>query len=457
MDPKATTRAVSGPPSFHAGDTVDRYRIVREAGRGGMGTIYLARDTMLQRMVALKVLPREYVSLREHRERFVREAQAAAKIRHPNVVAVHDVCMSSPPYIVMEYLEGETFEALLRREAPISFERALEILLPVMSAASAAHESRVIHRDLKPANIMLTRERDGALTPKVLDFGISKVAKVTREFRAVAPRDLELTDRDAQLGTPNYMAPEQDGSHDDVGPWSDAYPIGLMLYRAVTGRLPFIGTSAQDVLYQKHRGGFIRPTTFPFGLPQELDLWMGRALSPDPRRRFRSMREMALDLLRFAPEPLRARWTPVFDPGEDLSDPHGPPPEAHHEASLSITADGAPTVSSLPPPPRLSARERYLLSALAAVSLLALSLGLHTLRRDPPPAAVVIQSTPPARTEAPPAASEPTVPTAPSALAPPAAPPRPVAVRPVRPLARAGHVPLGRGDFVTMPPLGGRR
>ncbi|MFO0604316.1 MAG: protein kinase [Polyangiales bacterium] len=462
MEPAVPARA-SAEPAFRPGDAVDRYRIVREAGRGGMGAIYLARDTVLRRMVALKVLPREFVTLREHRERFVREAQAAAKIRHPNVVAVHDVCLSTPPYIVMEYLEGETFESLLRREAPMSIEQAMEVLLPVMSAVAAAHESRVIHRDLKPANIMLTRERDGALTPKVLDFGISKVAKVTREFRAAAPRDLELTDRDAQLGTPNYMAPEQDGSHDEVGPWSDAYPLGLMLYRAVTGRLPFIGTSAQDVLYQKRRGGFTSLTTFPFGLPDGLDLWMGRALSPDPRRRFRSVREMATALLAFAPEPLRARWSPVFAPPDDGHHAPTPAHDAHAEGSLSTTGDLPPTASSTPAPAKLSRRERVLVGALAGVTLLAASLGVRTWRRDATPAPVIVQAAPPtrteatpARTEAPPAASEPSVPpTSPAVTAaPPAVSPRPAAVAGnARP--RPATVPLGRGEWVTAPQLGG--
>ncbi len=194
------------------------------------------------------------------RERFVREAQAAAKICHRNVVAVHDVCDGEPPFIVLQYLQGETLDALLKREGPLPLSRALDLLLPVISAVRAAHEAGVIHRDLKPANIMLARERDGELTPKVLDFGISRIAQVTGLFHAASPAgSLDLTGEGDCMGTPSYMPPEQHGAQQLVGPWSDVYALGLMLYVALTGKRAFPGRSAPEVLRSEAPRGASRP------------------------------------------------------------------------------------------------------------------------------------------------------------------------------------------------------
>ncbi len=385
--------------SLKTGEQLDRYVILREAGRGGMGTIYQARDTVLGREVALKVLAREYESHREHRERFVREAQAAAKIRHRNVVAVHDVSVRGALYIVMEYLRGETFEAFVRREAPVSFERALESLMPVMAAVSAAHDSSVIHRDLKPANIMLAHEGDGSVTPKVLDFGISKVSREAGARGVARSDDPDLTSDDQQLGTPSYMAPEQDGHHRAVGPWSDAYAIALMLYLAVTGKRAFTGRSVVEVMVAKRIGRFDAPSSYPFNLPPALDAWMLRALSPDVRDRYASVREMATDLLAFAPREARAQWESVFalerpaslDP-LDLSTRYGAstsaPPAADvsaRDAVLDVslppdTVERSSVEVPAPPPPRAAAsrRERSLVAALA---LMGVALGV-TLVRD---------------------------------------------------------------------------
>jgi eukaryotic-like serine/threonine-protein kinase len=308
--------------AFQIGEQIDRYLILGEAGRGAMGKIYQARDVILGRVVALKVLPEEYSGRHEYRERFVREARAAAKIRHRNVVAVHDVHVhaSDPLYIVMEFLEGETFDVFLKREAPVAFDRALEVLLPVMSAVIAAHENRVIHRDLKPANIMLCRERDGTHTPKVLDFGISKLTSTAALGRSSAATDLNLTSDDQQLGTPNYMAPEQDGDHHLVGPWSDGYSIAQMLYLCLTGHRAFVGSSVQEVIAAKRRGVFPAPSSFPFGLPPGLDAWMSRAMHADTTQRFQTLREAALALLALSPPASQTRWLPEFSPDDLVVD-----------------------------------------------------------------------------------------------------------------------------------------
>jgi len=496
---------VATPTPLQPGAMVDRYRIVRQVGRGAMGTIHLAHDTVLDRQVALKVLPDTLRARPEHWERFLREAQAAAKIRHPNVVAIHDVCLSVPPYIVMEYLEGETFEAFLRREAPMALDQALAVLLPVVSALMAVHETGVVHRDLKPSNIMLVRERDGSFSPKVLDFGISKLQLTVREPRGVAPQALELTAHDALLGTPNYMAPEQDGSQGDVGPWSDTYALALTLYRAVTGRLPFSGANAQEVLYRKRCGTFVPLATFPFGLPEGLDRWMQRALHPDPQKRFRSMQELGVELLPFVSEPQRARWENIFVPSEAPEPfaqgsfaqlPAPPlPPRLPGEGTASITVDFTATRSVSSPVSRALRASRwpgFLLTALATVSLLAMARVVlrsqghrpASFSRAPlssghspgiPSQALATVPTPlhlplnsgtssqvPATVQTPPLPSSTVAPrstegTSRSSL--PSAASRlqfaKVRVRPPRRLPQGAIVPLGQGEFVT-DPLQGR-
>ncbi len=321
------------PDRFKPGARIGRYLVVQEIGRGGMGAIHLARDTVLRRMVALKVLSASGLSQRGVRERFVREAQAAAKIHHRNVVAVHDVSVGDPPFIVLEYLRGETLDALLKREAPLSFAHATELLLPVMSAVMAAHDAGVVHRDLKPANVMLVAERDGSLTPKVLDFGISKLGHVTQRFRAAAPTDLDLTAHDQFMGTPSYMPPEQHGAQHDVGPWSDVYALALMLYQAVTGTRAFVGRSAELVLAAKVRGYFKVPSSFPYGVPAALDAWMTKALAPDPTQRFATMRDAALALVPLLDAAHRARWERVFEVPDDDA-----PTELTHVATVTQSA-----------------------------------------------------------------------------------------------------------------------
>ncbi len=406
--------------TYKPGDRVDRYVILGEAGRGGMGAIYQARDPMLQRMVALKVLPPEYNRQREYRERFIREAQAAGKIHHRNVVAVHDVSVREPPYIVMEYLRGETFDAFIKREAPVSLERTLDCLAPVMAAVIAAHECGVIHRDLKPANVMLAIERDGTVTPKVLDFGISKLTRPD----APSPTgrihdDPELTGDDQQIGTPSYMAPEQDGDHRAVGPWSDAYSIALMVYLALTGKKAFSGPGSIGVIVAKRLGHFTPPSEFPFNLPAGIDPWMKRALAVDVSERFADVREMARALLAIAPDAVRTRWEPLFaretSPSPavpiDLAEGYGPsapaptlsgievplPPRRDRTPVAPVAKTPTPAVVEAPaevslgakarvtpaPPSSLKRRERALMGTVALLAAVLCVLVARELRRTP--------------------------------------------------------------------------
>src|SRR5947209_10727305 len=193
-----------------------KYRIVRLMGEGGMGAVYEAVHPVLKKRFAIKTLLPTVAVQRDARARFLREAEAASRINHPNVVAVLDVgTEGDTPYLVMEFLEGETLDALLARRTVLPVADAVDLMLPVISAVSTAHEHGVIHRDLKPQNIFLSRGPWGEAIPKVLDFGVSKLVD---DGEAVA-----LTGTQAMLGTVTYMSPEQARGARGVDARSDQY------------------------------------------------------------------------------------------------------------------------------------------------------------------------------------------------------------------------------------------
>jgi serine/threonine-protein kinase len=220
----STTRESGNPPkNLEPGETFGRYRIVRKLGAGGMGSVYEAEHQELGRRVALKMLHRDLTHTPEVVARFLREARATAKVRHPHVVDVQDVgSEGGAPFLVMEYLDGEDLASLLVREGRLAVERATDLLLPVLAGVDAAHQAGIVHRDLKPENIFLLRAPGGELHPKVLDFGIAKVLDPAGS--------LTLTRTASLLGTPYYMSPEQARGARDVDGRTDQYALGVILY-----------------------------------------------------------------------------------------------------------------------------------------------------------------------------------------------------------------------------------
>src|SRR6185437_10249782 len=219
----ATSRKSAVPVSEHkAGDLVgEKYRLLREAGEGAMGTVWVALNTALECEVAIKLIRAE-VRLPVMATRLLREARAAAKLSHPAIVRVFDLGQTSQgdPYIVMELIEGESLADLLEREKQLAPERAVQIILPVVSGMRAAHDRGIIHRDLKPANIVLARCDDGYRQPKVIDFGIAKLR---------SPREMNTTGS-FLLGTPQYMSPEQAAGGVPVDHRTDIWSLCAMLY-----------------------------------------------------------------------------------------------------------------------------------------------------------------------------------------------------------------------------------
>jgi TolB-like protein/predicted Ser/Thr protein kinase len=276
--------------------TISHYHITEKLGGGGMGVVYEAEDTKLQRRVALKFLPEELVKDPRVLERFRREARAASQLNHPNICTIHDIeDNNGHPFIVMERLEGESLKQRIRGN-PLELEEILEIAIQVADALVASHAKGIIHRDIKPANIFLTKSGQ----VKVLDFGLAKLA---REQVANSEGNYEdsLTQMGVIPGTAVYMSPEQARS-EELDPRSDLFSFGVVLYEMATGKKPFAGsnvvTTLDAVLHQKPTP----PTSLNPNLPLELEAIIGKAMEKDRRVRYFTAAEMKSDLLKLKRE-----------------------------------------------------------------------------------------------------------------------------------------------------------
>src|SRR5215467_11655096 len=252
-----------------------RYEIVDELGRGAMGVVYKARDPQIDRLVALKTVflwGQEPDEEKEFRLRFMNEAQAAGRLHHSGIVSVFDVGENPEnhdPYIVLEYVQGESLNRILAREKKLSLEKALKLAEEVADALDYAHAQGVIHRDIKPANILITQ--DGRA--KIADFGIAKLNLA------------HFTIPGKVLGTPAYMAPEQLSGEGSDGR-SDLFSLGVILYVMSTGHSPFQGDSASTVCFKGANREPVAASALDLNLPRELDAVIARAIAKDPDNRY---------------------------------------------------------------------------------------------------------------------------------------------------------------------------
>ncbi|HET6149113.1 MAG TPA: serine/threonine-protein kinase [Polyangia bacterium] len=291
--------------SLRPGTALGRYEIRRLIGQGGMGCVYEAVHRDLKKRVAIKTLLPALASNADAKQRFLREGEAASRIRHAHVVDVTDVgAEGNVIYLVMEYLEGEDLARLIARQGFLTPQQTADIMLPVAAAIFTAHEQSVIHRDLKPENIFLARTGYGAVHPKVLDFGISKVLG---DSRARA-----LTGTAATMGTMNYLPPEQLRAAREADARSDQYGLGTILYECVTGQRAFEEESFYIVLKKIAEGDFPPPSSRRPGIPPHLEAVILRAMSLEPIDRFESVRQLGAALLAHASEHSNILWAPFF-------------------------------------------------------------------------------------------------------------------------------------------------
>ncbi len=284
-----------------------KYRIGRRLGSGGMGVVYQATHMEIGRAVALKVLKADLAEGTRARTRFLREAAAASKIDHPNVVKVTDYgAEGAVPYLVMELLRGEDLSTLLRRHRrglPVT--EAANILLAVCAAVFTAHQARVIHRDLKPRNIFLARTKMFEMGPKILDFGISKL-----EGDDGAPLS-SLTDPGYLLGTPHYLSPEQVAGR-PADARSDQFALGVVLYECLTGQRPHHGYETAQVLARIRQGAVSPPRRLRPDLPGSLEAAVLRAMALEPEARFPSVHALGAAMLPFASPKQQVAWSDYF-------------------------------------------------------------------------------------------------------------------------------------------------
>jgi eukaryotic-like serine/threonine-protein kinase len=266
-----------------------RYELDGIVGRGGMAEVFRARDIRLDRVVAVKTLREDLARDATFQARFRREAQSAASLNHPSIVAVYDTGEdnsgpSHVPYIVMEYVDGRTLRDLLRDDRRLLPERALEITDGVLRALDYSHRNGIVHRDIKPGNVMLTRTGE----VKVMDFGIA---------RAVSDAQATMTQTAQVIGTAQYLSPEQ-ARGERVDARSDLYSTGCLLYELLTGRPPFLGDSPVAIAYQHVRENPVPPSQLDPEIPAWADSIVLRAMAKDPAQRYQSAADMRTDIQR---------------------------------------------------------------------------------------------------------------------------------------------------------------
>jgi serine/threonine-protein kinase len=319
--------------SLHDGE----YTILERIGSGGMGAVYKARQAALNRFVALKVLHPKYASRKEVITRFRREARILSQLTHPNTLRVFDtgILDDGRLYIVMELLEGRSLHRVIRSEAPIDPVRVAWVLAQVAYALDEAHQVGILHRDMKPENIFMRSLPGGIEVPKVLDFGLAKL-----DESLLAPGSVAITKQGAVFGTPEFMSPEQ-ARGETIGPPSDVYAVGVVLYEALCGRLPFNGGTPLEwvALHSKAEpiplADRVPGITFPPAILRIVE----RALAKKPEDRYPSAKVFGdalrsfsenpdLALLDTAPDDEEVRPTLDVNPRAPSRHPSGAPVRA---------------------------------------------------------------------------------------------------------------------------------
>ncbi|HWA73075.1 MAG TPA: serine/threonine-protein kinase [Polyangiaceae bacterium] len=329
------------PSTYLAGEVIgDRYRLVRELGRGGMGVVWVAHSLVLGIDVAVKLI-RTGTGGPGVSSRMAREAHAAARLGHPALVRVFDFGWTGrgDPFLVMELVQGETLGAVLAREGAMSAIRAVQALLPIADGLRLAHDRSIVHRDIKPDNILLSSDTLGRRQPKLLDFGIAKIG--------ATPIDGKLTQHGAVLGSPEYMSPEQALGFDDIDERADVWALSVVLYEMLTGKIPFQRTNYNALMHAIINDA-PKPTT-EYGVADG-QLWevIARGMAKEREQRWHNMTELGEALALWLYEhgikedlsgnSVRAVW--LDSPLSGTS--NGLPPSVGPARTRSITSNRAP-------------------------------------------------------------------------------------------------------------------
>jgi len=364
--PRGQAKPTSGRnPEELVGQTLlDRYRVERRIGEGGMAIVYAGTHTAIDRPVAIKVLRRRYADEADTVERFLREARASSLVRHEHVVEVTDFGTTDDGivFMVMEYLEGETLADRLHREGRMPWSRVCGIGMQICDALQAAHRAGVVHRDITLRNCVCIRRSSNREYIKILDFGIAKLMTPMAGVVPLDPRRL-TSDMDV-FGTPEFMSPEQAKRSGDADPRSDVYATGVLLYALLTGRLPFAAGSAAEVMSRHIYDDVPPPSLHEPTLPPAVEAVVLRAMEKDPARRFQSMAEFATALQATA----RAG---------------GPLPGISSSAPTFAGTTGLLH--------RRRRRTRLALASLVALAFVGLGVNGWLDRGDPPPIAPAVQ------------------------------------------------------------------
>ncbi|HEX3327454.1 MAG TPA: Stk1 family PASTA domain-containing Ser/Thr kinase [Actinomycetota bacterium] len=329
----------------------DRYSVFERVGAGGMAEVYRARDELLGRDVALKVLSERFARDSSFVERFRREAQSAANLNHPQIVSLYDYGSDGDAYfIVMEFIDGTSLADIIHREAPLLPERAAEIALDVTRALDRAHTAGIVHRDIKPGNILITKDGN----TKVTDFGIARAARGDNEQT--------MTQTGMVIGTAAYLSPEQ-AQGEPVDGRSDLYSLGVVLYEMLSGHAPFAGDTPLAIAYKHVREFAAPPSSINPDVPKELDAIVMKALAKNPENRYQNAVEFEQDLQRFL-SGQKVHATPLMG---DETQVVGALPAT---ATQVLRPDSSTAVI---PPPESSRTGWYLLSALGILLLFGLA------------------------------------------------------------------------------------
>ncbi len=309
----------------------NRYRILEKLGSGGMASVYRARDTMLERDVALKILHEVFSEEEDFRERFRQEARAAANLSHPNIVTVHDFGFDKGKlFIVMEYVPGADLKTIIRRRGRFDVKSAIPIMVQACAGIGYAHRAGLVHCDVKPHNFLVTPDE----RLKVTDFGIARALSSIRTSER----------SDVVWGSPQYIAPEQAAGY-PPSPASDVYSLGVILYELLSGALPFMGATPEELAHLHLKARPIPLSEYVPDIPPALEQIVEKVLSKEPSARYRTADQLGRVLLRFgmeeepaslstpAPASVPAPAPPISIPKKEKTAPHSAVSDSFEEDS----------------------------------------------------------------------------------------------------------------------------